>query len=131
MPNEMPETDVEKAEEAISSCVRAFYIKARHDDLLGPVFNGAITDWDHHLSRMDDFWSTALLGTNRYQDAPFPPHLKLDMGQEHFDRWRDLWSETSMEHLPAPLNERAAMAGNNMAHCWGRAFLQMKEKMTA
>lgn len=116
-------------EAAVRGCVRAFYDVARTDDLLGPVFNGAIRDWDGHLSTMDDFWSAALLGTERYRRAPFPPHLKLDMGQEHFDRWRDLWVEAAQSSLTAELAERAASMGASMAHCWGRAFVSMKARM--
>ena len=50
-------------ETAIHDCVRRFYDAARADDLLGPVFNGWIKDWDAHLTTMDSFWSGALLGT--------------------------------------------------------------------
>ena len=118
-------------EAAIRSCIRAFYDVARKDDLLGPLFNGVIKDWDGHMKTMDDFWSAALLGTERYRRAPFPPHLKLDMGQEHFDRWRDLWVETAKSSMPGDLGERAANMGVSMAHCWGRGFVQIKSQMKA
>ena len=116
-------------EAAISACVRAFYDVARADDLLGPVFNGVIRDWDAHLKTMEDFWSGALTGTERYRAAPFPPHLKLEMTQAHFDRWRDLWLPAAEKHLPEPLRAKAMSAGEHMAHCWGRAFLTMKSQM--
>jgi len=131
MLNETATLDADTAETAIRDCVRAFYVQARADDLLGPIFNGVITDWDGHLRTMDDFWSGALLGTDRYRSAPFPPHLKLDMGQEHFDRWRDLWVEAATSHLPQPLADKAASMGASMSHCWGRAFVSMKAQMQA
>lgn len=118
-------------EAAIRAGVRAFYEVAKKDDLLGPIFNGVIKDWDGHLAAMDDFWSAALLGTERYRRAPFPPHLKLDMGQAHFDRWRDLWVETARSSMPGDLGERAARMGDSMAHCWGRGFVQIKAQMKA
>ena len=93
------------------------YERARADALLGPVFNGAIKDWDRHLDTMDDFWSSALLGTQRYKSAPFPPHLKLDMGQEHFDRWRDVWIPSCEATLPEPLKARAINMAEHMSHC--------------
>ena len=76
-------------ESAIQTCVRAFYDLARADDLLGPVFNASVKDWPQHPKMMDDFWSGALLGTQRYTAAPFPPHLKLDMTQDEMATFLD------------------------------------------
>ena len=116
-------------EAAIRACVRAFYDVACKDDLLGPVFNGSIRDWDKHLTTMDDFWSGALLGTERYNAAPFPPHLKLQMTQEHFDRWLQLWKPAAMAHLPEPIRSKATNIGEHASHCWGRAYVTMKAQM--
>jgi len=108
-------------EARIRACVRSFYDHAKSDDLLGPVFCEHIRDWDRHLSTMDDFWSGALLGTDRYKGAPFPPHLKLSMDQRHFDRWRELWLVAAAAELPEPLRAKAAAMGEHMSHCWGKA----------
>jgi hemoglobin len=113
----------------IRNCVRTFYEKAAADDLIGPIFKGVIKDWDAHLATMDDFWSNALIGTERYTAAPFPPHLKLQMTQAHFDRWRDLWAPAVEATLPEPLRTKALSIGEHMAHCWGRAYTSMKAKM--
>ncbi len=129
MTSAAPPTENPEHEAAIDACVRAFYDLARADDLLGPVFNGAIRDWAAHLKTMNDFWSGALTGTTRYQAAPFPPHLKLDMTQDHFDRWRDLWLPAAQKYLPEPLRSKAVSAGEHMAHCWGRAYVTMKAQM--
>ncbi len=79
---------------------------ARVDDLLGPVFKWRHPELGQASHHDDDFWSGALTGTGRYQAAPFPPHLKLEMTQDHFDRWRDLWiparAKTSARNLCAP-----------------------------
>ena len=51
--------------------VHTFYARVRDDDLLGPVFEERIgTDWDAHLDRMVDFWSTVLLASGRYRGDP-------------------------------------------------------------
>ncbi len=50
-----------ESEQAIGLCVRRFYEKAQTDPLLAPVFKAAIADWEHHLERIQDFWSRALL----------------------------------------------------------------------
>jgi hemoglobin len=124
---ETPDFSAEEA--AIRACVRGFYERARADDLLGPVFNGVIRDWEGHLKTMDDFWSGALLGTQRYSSAPFPPHAKLDMNQDHFDRWRDLWVPSAEHYLPEPIRSKAMAIGEHMAHCWGRAHMTIKGQM--
>ncbi len=124
---ETPDFAAEEA--AIKACVRAFYDLARADEVLGPVFNKVIRDWDGHLKTMDDFWSGALLGTKRYSAAPFPPHVKLDMNQDHFDRWRDLWVPSAEKYLPEPLRSKAMSIGEHMAHCWGRAYTTIKGQM--
>ncbi len=57
-------------EAAIEACVRNFYAKGRNDDLLGPVFNSTVTDWERHLKRIQDFWSRTLLGTAAIRAIP-------------------------------------------------------------
>ena len=42
-------------EEALGRLVERFYARVREDDLLGPVFNGAIGDWLEHLERLQAF----------------------------------------------------------------------------
>ena len=127
MATETPDFSGEEA--AIRACVRAFYDLARADDVLGPVFNGVVRDWEGHLKTMDDFWSGALLGTKRYSAAPFPPHVKLDMNQDHFDRWRDLWVPSAEKYLPEPIRGKAVSIGEHMSHCWGRAHMTIKGQM--
>ena len=42
-------TDRPITEEAIARLVPAFYARVREDEVLGPIFNGAVEDWPHHL----------------------------------------------------------------------------------
>src|SRR5690606_8724137 len=44
--------------EDLTLLVNAFYDKIRKDDLLAPVFNTIIKDWEPHLEKMVQFWST-------------------------------------------------------------------------
>ena len=46
----------------VAIIVHAFYTKVRADELLGPIFNKIITDWDEHLERLIDFWEMSLFG---------------------------------------------------------------------
>ena len=63
------------SEEALDRLIRAFYAAARKDPLIGPVFAGAVADWDHHYQVVHDFWSQTLLGTTRYSGFPFTAHV--------------------------------------------------------
>ena len=39
-------------EQDISRLVPEFYARVRKDPLLGPIFDGAIEDWPHHLVKL-------------------------------------------------------------------------------
>lgn len=93
-------------ERMVRDVVYGFYDKIRADELLGPIFNGAIADeeWPHHLAKMCDFWSATLLRTSRYQGRPLPPHLALPgIGEEHFRRWLTLFRTTVEQLCPPPV----------------------------
>ncbi len=102
-------TDDDVTERQISALVHGFYDRARADDRLGPLFAAAIDDWDGHLRIVEDFWSHVLLGTGRYRGTPFPPHKRLPIELEHFERWLALFSQTAVEVLP-PAAAAAAIA---------------------
>jgi hemoglobin len=39
----------------IERLVRAFYRDAAMDELLGPIFEGAVVDWPEHIDKLTDF----------------------------------------------------------------------------
>ncbi|MCF2523443.1 group III truncated hemoglobin [Bradyrhizobium sp. G127] len=84
-------------EEKIVQLVATFYGRARADDLIGPIFNAAVKDWDHHIGKITDFWSSMMLKTGRYDGRPMRPHLMLPLTGEHFDRWLVLFEATTRE----------------------------------
>ncbi|WP_011578731.1 MULTISPECIES: group III truncated hemoglobin [Chelativorans] len=91
-------------ERMIHDVVHGFYEEIRNDDLLGPIFNGAINSeaWPHHLAKMCDFWSATLLRTKRYEGRPLPPHLAIPgLGEVHFRRWLMLFRATVDRLCPA------------------------------
>ena len=90
-------------EQMIHDVVHGFYDEIRKDDLLGPVFNGAIAphDWARHLTKMCDFWSSLMLRSGRYDGRPLPPHLALPgLGEQHFRRWLGLFRATVQNLCP-------------------------------
>jgi hemoglobin len=125
-PSEAEEAEARKTiEDSLEPALRRFYEKVQADDLIGPVFARAVHDWDAHIKVMVDFWSRALLGTERYHGQPFQPHVPLQIGQAHFDRWLVLWREATHETMPAGLADHISKAAANMSHCWGRALESM------
>ena len=63
-------------EERLKILVDLFYGRVRQDPLIGPVFNGAIHDWDEHLDKLQAFWSSVMLTSGRYKGRPLPAHIK-------------------------------------------------------
>jgi hemoglobin len=104
-------------EEAIGLCVRQFYGAALNDALLGPVMKASVMDWEHHFSTIQDFWSHALLGTERYSGFPYP-HVQLPVKPEHFDRWLELFGETAKATLTPDLAGKAIEKAGMMAACF-------------
>ena len=74
----------------------------RADAELGPIFERAIAgNWDRHLAKMCDFWSSVMLKSARYSGRPVPAHIRLDALQpHHFDRWLGLFRRTAREICP-------------------------------
>ncbi|RYE64710.1 MAG: group III truncated hemoglobin [Oxalobacteraceae bacterium] len=88
-------------EDDIAKLVAAFYGRVREDVVLGPIFNGAITDWPHHLDKLQAFWSSVMLTSGRYKGQPMVAHVRHEqhMTAKNFARWLALWQQTSAELL--------------------------------
>jgi hemoglobin len=88
-------------EPMIRGLVHAFYAKVRQDPELGPVFNREVDDWDEHLAKLCDFWSSVVLMSGRFKGQPMAVHTGLpDVGPAHFQRWLQLFQETAAEICP-------------------------------
>ncbi|MBL4590434.1 MAG: group III truncated hemoglobin [Phycisphaerales bacterium] len=74
----------------IRKMVELFYERTRTDDLLGPIFNTKVADWDAHYEKMTRFWSSAVLRTGTYSGRPIEAHKFDEPGlltPAHFVRW--------------------------------------------
>jgi len=102
--------------EDVKVLVDTFYSKVRRDDLLADIFNGVIEDkWQIHLEKMYRFWQTVLLSEHTYYGSPFAPHAKLPVDGQHFERWKQLFSETVDEHFSGEKAEEAKWRAEKMA----------------
>ena len=90
--------DVDRA--SLRSLVEIFYRDAREDPLLGPVFERHVVNWDEHLARMTDFWSSLLLRENSYSGHPFELHRAIPgLTKPMFDRWVEIFAAAAQEQF--------------------------------
>ena len=88
-------------ETMIRGLVDAFYAKVRADAVLGPIFEAKIHDWEGHLAKLTDFWSSIVLMSGRYKGRPMPVHAAIpEISNEHFVRWLKLFGDTAEEVCP-------------------------------
>lgn len=109
------ETGVTEA--MVKQLVHAFYAKVRNDPLIGPVFARVIgEDWDPHLAKMGDFWSSVMLMSGRYKGNPMVAHMRLKTVQPlHFERWLELFAETAGEICAPQAAEAFVERSQNIA----------------
>lgn len=89
--------------------VSNFYKEIRKDDILGPIFNRIVTDWENHLELITDFWMNSINFKGNYSGNPVKKHFEVDkkvnhtISQEHFAQWLKIWSETCDKNLDKEL----------------------------
>ena len=106
-------------DEDIERLVVDFYRQVAMDDLLGPIFAAARVDWNAHVATLVSFWSWQLLGRPGYDGHPLrahePIHRRTPLGQEHFERWLELFVGTLHDLFVGPRAEMAEVRGRKMA----------------
>jgi hemoglobin len=116
----------------IGRLVRAFYAKVRTDPDMGPIFEAAIgNDWDHHLERMTDFWSSVMLTSGRYSGNPMIKHVRQKaIRPAHFVRWLALFEETANALFTPDCAVQFAAKAHNIARGlqMGMFFMQDAHK---
>ena len=84
-------------DERLATLVDRFYAKVRRDPEIGPVFEAGVHDWDEHLKKLANFWSSVMLTSGRYHGNPVAAHVKHPIAPAMFGRWLQLWEETVRE----------------------------------
>jgi hemoglobin len=110
--------------EDVDFLVRRFYEQVRDNELLGPVFNGVVQDWEVHLVHLSDFWEMILLqtGPGAGKFNPTKVHREVDakvdysIDQVHFGNWLELWFGTIDQYYEGEVAEYAKEHARRMAH---------------
>jgi len=100
----------------IQLLVDTFYGRVQQDDLIGPLFNERLEGrWEEHLEKMYAFWQTVLLEEHTYSGRPFPPHAKLPVQEEHFERWKAIFNSTVDELFTGKIADESKWRAARMA----------------
>lgn len=106
--------DIENRED-IKKMINTFYQKVRKDDLLGPIFDEAIQDWEVHLPTMYDFWDSMLFGAGTYKGNPFAKHIPLSIDETHFAKWIEIFIQSIDNQFVGSKSEEAKQRANSIA----------------
>ncbi|MFD2786140.1 group III truncated hemoglobin [Hymenobacter rubripertinctus] len=98
-----------RTEGDIKTLVDTAFSKATNDELLAPLCQAvAQVHWPRHLTSLYDYWSSALLGTTRYQEGQMVPlHSALPLRGPHQQRWADLLGKALEEKFAGSKAEEA------------------------
>lgn len=119
----MDKIDIRSRKE-VDFLVRRFYDQIRQHETLGPIFNGVVDDWEHHLVHLSDFWEIILLqtGPGRGKFNPAQVHVAVDrkvdhqIEQAHFGNWLELWFQTIDRYFEGENANYAKEHARRMAH---------------
>ena len=105
-------------EETIRELVHTFYRKVRRDPQLGPIFEKVIgSDWNVHLAKMCDFWSSVVLASGRYKGNPMVAHMRIKaIRPEHFERWLELFRMAAVETCSPEVAAEFLVRAKNIAN---------------
>lgn len=103
-------------EDEVTALVHAFYARVREDEALGPIFNAHVENWDEHLAKLVDFWSSILRRTGRFSGAPMPRHAALQgLNAALFQRWLALFGQICDAQPNRAMGARAHAAAQRIA----------------
>ncbi len=86
--------------EDVVRLLHAFYAAVRQDDLLGPLFEQEVRDWDAYVDLMAGFWCEAL-EKGPDHPIPSPPGLLYGLTRESLARWHALFGRATQSALNA------------------------------
>lgn len=108
-------------EAKVGALVHSFYARVHQDEVLGPIFESHIDDWNHHLAELVDF----LVGHSaRHRPAGIlmAKHAALPgLSAALFERWLRLFCENAAEQPNQARGEQACAMAARIAQACGWA----------
>ncbi|PZX51110.1 hemoglobin [Algoriphagus ratkowskyi] len=131
----MDKIDISSRKE-VDFLIRRFYDQVRQHDVLGPIFNDVIKDWDTHLIHLSDFWEMILLqsGPGAGKFNPVKVHRQVDaqvdnsIEQAHFGNWLELWFQTLDKYFEGENANYAKEHARRMAHMLFMRIWEARER---
>jgi len=115
-PDNLPAGGELCTEEEVTHLVHTFYARVRRDPVLGPIFDSHVDDWELHLAKLVDFWSSILRRTGRYTGAPMPGHAALPgLDAKLFQRWLRLFRDNAAGQANQAMAQRACAMAERIA----------------
>lgn len=112
-----PRFDITEAQ--IEQVVARFYAQVRRHPILGPIFNGHVTDWPSHETKIAGFWKKSIMHRSGYDGNPMRVHREAgDVTPAHFPIWLGLFDQTLHDTLPPA----SAEGWSQLAHRIGRGL---------
>ena len=119
--------DIETSED-IQLMVNEFYGKVKENELLGPVFEKVVQgNWQPHLEKMYGFWETIVLNVHKYSGSPFRKHIPLNIREEHFTTWLELFHQTIDSHFQGKNAEEVKKRSSQMGLMFQYKLKHIKE----
>ncbi len=111
--------DIETRQD-VKLLVDSFYKKVEINPVIGYIFTDvAKVDWQHHLPKMYNFWSSIILGDQSYEGNPMLTHIKLGkqtpLGEKEFEEWLLLFNATVDELFEGAKADEAKLRAGNIA----------------
>jgi hemoglobin len=99
--------------------VDRFYESVQADSFLGPIFNERLKGrWEMHHHKLYRFWHTILLRRPDYFGHPVAIHYGMNLEEQHFKHWLNIWTQTVDEYFEGEIAERAKLRGRTMAEAF-------------
>ncbi len=115
--------DLENRED-LHQLMSSFYDKATKDDVIGDKFDHL--DMQEHIPKIVEFWSSIIFYDGNYKGNPFDKHLPLKLEPKDFERWIELFEETTQDLFEGERTVEILARANSIAKIFQHKIESLK-----